>query len=201
VTSPLTYGLLLLIAVCVVLLIRVATGYRGRLARMTQAATHSNSSEEELRALIDQGESDHLEFKSTLRWNLRDNRPGREIEIAWLKTVVAFLNAEGGTLLVGVADDGRIVGHEKDGFKNADKYLLHVNNLIQRHIGVKYVRYLSYDLRPIEGKLVLVIDVLPSDEPCFLQVDEDDQFYVRIGPASRKLSLRKTMEYLKESGR
>jgi hypothetical protein len=198
VTSPLTYGLLLLFGICVFVLFRVALGYRGRIARMASAASHSDSSEEELRGLIEEGESDRLEFKSTLRWNLRQNQPGKEIELSWLKTVVAFLNADGGTLLVGVADNGRIVGTSKDGFRNDDKYLLHVNNLLQRHIGVEFIRYLRYDLKPVGEQRILVLDVLPADEPAFLRVDDDDQFYVRMGPASKKLSVRKTFEYLKE---
>ena len=198
VTSPLTYGLLVLFGLCVFVLFRVALGYRGRIVRMSGAASHSDSTEEELRALIDTGESDQLEFKSTLRWNLRQNQPGKEIELSWLKTVVAFLNTDGGTLLVGVADNGTIVGTTKDGFRNDDKYLLHVNNLLQRHIGVEFIRYLRYDLKPVGERHILVLDVLPSDEPAFLRVDDDDQFYVRMGPASKKLSVRKTFEYLKE---
>jgi hypothetical protein len=198
VTSPLTYGMLLLFGACVIALFRLALGFRGRLDRITQAVTHTDASETELRQLIDSGEGDRLEFKSTLRWNLRENRPGKEIELSWLKTVVAFLNTDGGTLLVGVADNGKIVGCSKDGFRNDDKYLLHVNNLVQQHIGVEFSRYLRYDLRPVDGENVLVFDVQPSDEPSFLKTNEDDVFYVRMGPASRKLSLRKTLEYLKD---
>jgi hypothetical protein len=198
VTSPLTYGLLALFGVCVVVLFRVTLGFRGRIERMTSAAMHADSDEPELRALIESGESDRLEFKSTLRWNLRENRPGREIEFSWLKTVVAFLNTEGGTLLIGVADNGTIVGTGKDGFRNDDKYLLHVNNLLTRHIGVEFIRYLRYDLKPMGERSILVVDVLPADEPAFLRNDDDDQFYVRMGPASKKLSLRKTFEYIRE---
>jgi hypothetical protein len=198
VTSPLTYGLLLLFGLCVIVLFRLTLGFRGRLERIAEAASHTDASETELRQLIDSGEGDRLEFKSTLRWNLREERPGKEIELSWLKTVVAFLNTDGGTLLVGVADSGKIVGCSPDGFRNDDKYLLHVNNLIQQRIGVEFSRYLRYDLRPIEGESVLVFDVQPSDEPSFLKTNEDDIFYVRMGPASRKLSLRKTLEYLKD---
>jgi hypothetical protein len=198
VTSPLTYGMLLLFGACVFVLFRLALGFRGRLERITQEATNTDASETELRELIDSGEGDRLEFKSTLRWNLREKRPGKEIELSWLKTVVAFLNTNGGTLLIGVADNGKIVGCSPDGFRNDDKYLLHVNNLVQRHIGVEFSRYLRYDLRPIDGESVLIFDVQPSDEPSFLKTNEDDVFYVRMGPASRKLSLRKTLEYLKD---
>lgn len=198
VTSPLTYALLLLFGVCVVMLVRLTQGIRGRLDRITLAATHTTATGAELRALIDSGEGDHLEFKSTLRFNLKENHPGKEIELAWLKSVVAFLNTQGGTVLIGVTDSGKLTGIEPDGFPNADKYLLHVNNLVQQHIGVEFARYLRYDLRPIEGRHILVMDVSRSDEPVFLRTNEDDLFYVRMGPASRRLSLRKTLEYLKD---
>ena len=61
--------------------------------------------------LIKRGESKTLEFKATLRWNLRENRQDDSVVThAALKTIAAFLNTEGGDLLIGVADDGSIVG-------------------------------------------------------------------------------------------
>ncbi|MCD6174770.1 MAG: ATP-binding protein, partial [Planctomycetes bacterium] len=79
----------------------------------------------QLLEVIAAGENDGLEFKSTLRWNLRSNKPDKAMEIACLKTMAAFLNSEGGTLLVGVEDDGHILGIGADKFPNEDKFLLH----------------------------------------------------------------------------
>jgi hypothetical protein len=196
VTDPWAYALFGVIAVAMLALIRLAFGYRRRLIELAGGTGHSGASEEQLRALIARGESERLEFKSTLRWNLKSNKPGREIELAWLKTVVAFMNSRGGTLIIGVHDDGTAVGTEADGFRNDDKYLLHFNNLINKHVGLEYGRYLSFDLRPLDGKKLLVVDCRRAKEPAFLRLDEDEDFYVRIGPASRKLSLRKTLEHL-----
>ena len=66
--------------------------------------------------LIKRGESKTLEFKSTLRWNLRRRTAEDDkcITHAVLKTIAAFLNTEGGDLLIGVADDGSIVGIDRD---------------------------------------------------------------------------------------
>ena len=67
---------------------------------------HSHRSAEEL---IQRGESKTLEFKSTLRWNLvEDRKDDKRVTHAALKTIAAFLNTEGGDLLLGVADDGAI---------------------------------------------------------------------------------------------
>jgi hypothetical protein len=196
VTDPWAYALFGVIALAVLALIRLAFGYRRRLIELAGGAGHSKDSEQQLRALIADGESERLEFKSTLRWNLKTNKPGREIELAWLKTIVAFMNSRGGTLVIGVNDDGSALGTEADGFRNDDKYLLHFNNLINKHVGLEYGRYLSFDLRPLDGKKLLVVDCRRAKEPAFLRLDEEEDFYVRIGPASRKLSLRKTLEHL-----
>ena len=73
---------------------------------------HRNAEE-----LIKRGESKTLEFKSTLRWNLKEDRKDQAVTRAVLKTIAAFLNTEGGDLLIGVADDGSIVGIEQDASK------------------------------------------------------------------------------------
>ena len=81
---------------------------------------HRNAEE-----LIKRGESKTLEFKSTLRWNLKEDRKDNRVTHAALKTIAAFLNTEGGDLLLGVADDGSVVGIERDGFDTNDKFMLH----------------------------------------------------------------------------
>jgi hypothetical protein len=97
-----------------------------------------------------------------------------------------------------VDDGGAAVGAGRDGFRNEDRFLLHVNNLIHEHVGLEFARYLRFDLRPLGGERILVLDVRPSPEPAFLRHDEEEDFYVRVGPASRRLPLSRTLEYLKE---
>ena len=85
--------------------------------------------------LVAAGESTSLEFKSTLRWDLRQNKRSDDITHAALKTIAAFANTEGGCLLLGVADDGTAVGIEADNFQNEDKYLLHLMTAIKTAMG------------------------------------------------------------------
>ena len=147
-------------------------------------------------SLVQQGEGPNLEFKSTLRWNLNKNRAGKEVEIAWLKTVVAFLNTEGGMLLVGVDDQGQILGIDADQFPSEDKYLLHVNNLVNQHIGAEYSQFIKFRLLPVSGQQVLLIECERCDTPAFLIVGKQEEFYIRSGPGSRKLLPSKTLRYL-----
>src|SRR5436190_1565286 len=45
------------------------------------------SPEERVKQIIAEGENDHTEFKSTLRWSLKENKMNHAVEIAWLKTI------------------------------------------------------------------------------------------------------------------
>lgn len=149
-----------------------------------------------LGSIIESGESDRVEFKSTVRWNLKKNCVDKAIEIAWLKTIVAFQNTDGGVLLIGVEDDGNILGTDADGFANEDKLLLHINNLIKQHIGLNTIANIRFNPISIEGKTVLPIECRMSREPVFLRIGAAEDFYVRVGPGSRKLSTSEVLSYL-----
>ena len=149
-----------------------------------------------LSEIIAQGENDRVEFKSTLRWNLKTDRSERVIEKAWLKTVVAFLNSSGGTLIVGVGDDGAIQGIAPDRFDNEDKYLLHVNNRLQEHIGLAHCACIRYYLAAVDERKVLVVHCRPSSQPVFLKMGKEEEFFVRVGPGSRKLSTSEVVAYV-----
>lgn len=164
---------------------------------LPQSAADSEIREDqELQKLIAAGESEFLEFKSTLRWNLKSDKPDVNIERSILKTLVAYLNSGGGTLLVGVEDDGTILGIEPDRFANEDKFMLHLNNMIKQHIGLEFTKYIHYRLVAIQDKKVLQIDCEKSKDPAFLCYQDDEDFYIRVGPASRKLSTRKALSFL-----
>jgi CheY-like chemotaxis protein len=151
---------------------------------------------ERIESLISSGESDRVEFKSTLRWNLKTDAADKRIEKAWLKSVVAFLNTNGGLLLVGVEDDGSILGIDADQFANEDKYLLHVNNRIKQHIGLEYAGFIRFQLVPVEHENVLIVECQPSPSPVFLKMGNDEDFYIRIGPGSRKLTTSEVLSYV-----
>nr|WP_287410517.1 ATP-binding protein [Pseudodesulfovibrio sp.] len=155
-------------------------------------------SEAEVLALITSGESGRLEFKQTLRFNLKSGKNGREIEHASLKTVSAFMNSDGGTLLIGVADDGTVAGFEEDKFGTADHALLHFNNLVNQHVGPEFTRYINTMIIHVRGQDILRIHCVSSPTPAILDMKKGEEFYVRSGPASRSLSLRQFYEWLKE---
>ncbi|WP_163340399.1 RNA-binding domain-containing protein [Desulfopila sp. IMCC35008] len=151
---------------------------------------------ENVKKFIAAGESPTLEFKSTMRTNLKTGKPGKEIELAWLKGVVAFMNSDGGIVLIGVGDDGDILGIESDGFASEDKCRLHFRNLVNNHIGADMARYVHLSICSIDEKTVLMIECERVREPVFLQIGKSEEFYVRSGPSSMKLTISQTVNYL-----
>ena len=149
-----------------------------------------------IKSLISSGESDRVEFKSTLRWNLKTDRSEKVIENSWLKSIVAFLNTDGGILLIGVSDAGNILGTATDRFDSDDRYLLHVNNRIREYIGLEFVTFINFQLVPVEGQKVLLVQCQPSPSPVFLKTGKDEDFYVRVGPGNRRLSTSEVLTYV-----
>lgn len=153
---------------------------------------------EAVQQMISRGESDLLEFKSTIRTNLHTGKPGKEIELAWLKSVVAFCNTEGGSILIGVKDNGEILGLEADNFQNEDKCLLHVQNLISEHVGVEHLSYVRFYLLGFDDKKILVVQCIPLKRIMLLKSSGKEQFYVRSGPSSIELPMSKVLEYVND---
>lgn len=157
-------------------------------------ASPSDSSLTDEEKIIAQGESEKVEFKSTLRWNLMANKVDKAMENGVLKTIVAFLNTAGGTLLIGVKDDGSVLGIENDQFPSEDKFLLHFANLVNERIGKQHLGHLHYGLREIAARKILRVDCNPSPDPVFLK-NNGEEFYVRNGPSSAQLSTSEVLEY------
>lgn len=151
---------------------------------------------ENVKKFISAGESPTLEFKSTMRTNLKTGKYGKEIELAWLKGVVAFMNSDGGIVLIGVGDDGDILGIEPDGFASEDKCRLHFRNLVNNHIGADLARYIHLSVCVLDEKTVLMVECERVREPVFLKIGKSEEFYVRSGPSSMKLSISQTVNYL-----
>ena len=161
---------------------------------------HSHRNAEEL---IKSGESKTLEFKSTLRWNLAEDRKDeKRVTHAALKTVAAFLNTEGGDLLLGVADDGAIVGIERDRLENDDKFMRHLAQVVRNGLGDRAGTCIDPGIQIVDGKGVCVVSCQRSPEPVFLrwkgvEKEEGGGFFVRSGPGTVKLSPDDTREYIR----
>ncbi len=151
----------------------------------------------ELAKEIMNGESEAVEFKSTLRINMHTGNKDPKMELAVLKTMAGFLNSNGGTLIVGVADDGSPVGIEEDGFPNEDKMSLHLINIIKSRMGIPALTNINVNFDDYEDTRVMVVKCHKSPTSVFVQDGDIQRFYVRTGPATTELSASQTQEYIK----
>lgn len=146
--------------------------------------------------IINKGESETIEFKSSFRTNLHTKEFDRRMEYGILKTMAAFLNTSGGDLLVGVNDSGHILGLELDGFQNDDKLGLHLTNIIKNHIGNEYLPFIKSEIISITDKKILRVTCKESKKRVFLKTGNEEQFFVRNGPTSIRLEGEALVDYI-----
>lgn len=161
--------------------------------------------------LIAAGESKTLEFKSTARFNVKANQPDPKMERIIAKTVAAFLNTDGGTLLIGVTDEGTVRGMADDfaTLKKADRdgfELWLMQTLLNdfekdasQQISVSFhaIAPPSPDTRPGASE-VCRVDATPSPRPRFVKEDGQEKFYVRTGNATNALAMKEMFTYFSQ---
>jgi len=157
--------------------------------------------------LIAEGESEGLEFKSTLRWDLKLGEVNKTLEDVIMKTVAAFANSQGGVLLIGVDDDGKVIGLEHDyhslGNVDRDKFELHLRNLLNQHFEKGFVATktkISFPL--VEDEEICQIEVAANSEPIVLQFKDRngapvEKFYVRSGNSSQEIPMSEFNKYIR----
>jgi uncharacterized protein with ParB-like and HNH nuclease domain len=156
--------------------------------------------------MIQSGENSYLEYKSTMRWNWKENRLDKKMEEIILKTISAFSNAEGGKLLIGVTDEGEILGLESDyntlKEPNKDHFELHFRNLINDAFGKEYAANQLNVKFPIVSDLeICEIDIKSGINPIFINtVDRNGvpqrKFYIRSGNTSQELNIEEAASYI-----
>lgn len=147
--------------------------------------------------LLKHGENDLVEFKSTLRWDLKAGRTSQAIERACLKTVSAFLNSSGGKLFIGVRDDGSIEGIETDKFPNDDKFLLHFWTLIRTCLGRDFSPFIKTEIIKSGDRRICLVHCKPALRPVFLrQPGFQEEMYIRVGPSSNALDISEALKYI-----
>lgn len=152
--------------------------------------------------LIAGGETAEVEFKETARVNVHTGGKDSKIELVIAKTIAGFLNASGGTLLVGVADDGVVVGLDRDlntmKAPDHDRYQLWLTDFLQTSLGKNAVTFVTVAFEVANGDDVCRIDVAPADMPIFLNEPKGPRtadFYLRLGNSTRLLLTDEVIEY------
>ena len=158
--------------------------------------------------LIKEGESDELEFKATLRWDIKEGTVSKKLEQVIVKTVAAFANAQGGSLLIGVDDDGQAIGLSRDyeslGEANRDQFELHLRNVLNQQLGAAFVASkVRIQFHAVDDVDVCQVDITAAKEPVIVTVKNKngqsvEKFYARSGNSSQEIPMSEMSSYLKE---
>lgn len=167
----------------------------------------SKRQDTDVRVLIEDGESQTTEFKSTLRTDVEDRgMPTSAVEYQCLKAIDGFLNAPtGGTLLIGVEDDKSIYGLEEDydTFQEDQKqevFRRHLYNVIGSSIEDRFNDFIDISFVTLDDEEICVVDVDQGPRPAYLEHKhgDDQEFYVRQGNRTIPLEPKQQAEYIRD---
>ena len=157
--------------------------------------------EDKVKELILNGENEALEIKSTLRFDLKEGSVNKKLEYVIAKTISAFLNTEGGTLIIGVDDDNNTLGLEKDiqtlTKQNIDGFELHLRQIIKKYLGDYFEKYIKVTFPKVDDKEICLIQIAKSGKPVFITFEENESFFVRNGNSSIPKNRQEQSEYEK----
>src|SRR4051794_40257577 len=152
--------------------------------------------------LIAHGESGRVEFKQTARINVATKQRDQVIELMVIKSVAGFMNAHGGTLLIGVTDRGEVFGIEKDlktlGSKqNRDGFELWLTGLLSNALGPIATSKVTTSYEKFAERTICRVDVAPGDRPTFVKGKKGEtDLYVRLNNSTRLLNTADALDYV-----
>ncbi len=151
--------------------------------------------------LIAAGESATVEFKSSARYNQHTRARDPKLELVIATAVAGFSNARGGTLLIGVADDGTVLGLADDYAllrqPDADRYQLWLRDLLTTTLGAPVAAQVEIAFPRLDGQEICLIRVPAAHRPVLLRAPKQTatQFVARIGNSTRELGGQEMLHY------
>lgn len=153
-----------------------------------------------LEEIIAAGEGQYVEFKSSLAWDYRRQMANKALREPVMKNVVGFMNTSGGVVLIGVADDGEVLGIEADFLtlrkQDVDGWENSFNLAFSQMVGAEYRQHLDVAFETVSDKTVCLVAVRPSSRPVFLRQKGSEEFYIRTGNSSQPLSISQATTYI-----
>ena len=145
-------------------------------------------------------ESAELEFKSSLRWDYEQQNKNKVLERVVAKTIAGFANANGGVLLIGVSDDGTVLGLDPDYAtlpkQNRDGFEQQVVQVLAAALGESVLAFITITFHEIGGDDVCQVAVQPCDHPVYLTDDGKSALYVRTGNLTGALPVDQAVKYV-----
>ena len=151
--------------------------------------------------MILQGEGQLVEFKSTMRYDMRTGEVNKKLEHVIAKTVAAFMNSEGGSLFIGVDDHGNAIGLDLDynTLKKPDRdgFQLHLGNILDAYLGKDVMKLWKLDWPLYDDKQLCHVQVTRANKPVYVTQEGKEEFFVRKEGSSQPLSRPEEHEWNK----
>ncbi|GBE11744.1 divergent AAA domain protein [bacterium BMS3Abin13] len=143
-----------------------------------------------------------VEFKSTLRYDLRQKAVNKTLEYVIAKTISAFLNSNGGNLFIGIDDNQNALGLSDDistlKKQDIDGFELQLIEVIKKYIGKEFSSHIKITFPEYDRKNICRISISQSSRPVFVSFEGKEDFFVRSGCSSQPLSREEQSAYEKE---
>jgi len=176
--------------------------YRNILRKKTILQTQDKLLKRNILSIIQDGESDKVEFKSSLRYDYNRNTTNKNLEEVILKTISGYLNTNGGELLIGLDDSGNILGLEKDyiSFKKKDRdgFELKIYQLITDYIGIEFCSLVHLSFYNIDDKDLCALTIESTDSPAYVHINNKTSFYIRTGNSTKPLTIKEAVKYISD---
>jgi hypothetical protein len=167
--------------------------------------TRTEPANEEIEELILGGESESIEFKSTLRYDLQQKAVNKTLEYVVAKTISAFLNSNGGNLFIGIDDDQNALGLKDDVStlkkQDIDGFELQLIEVIKKYLGKEFLSHIKINFPEYDNQIICRITVSKSSRPAFISIEGKEDFFIRAGCSSQPLSREEQSAYEKEHWR
>ena len=174
--------------------------YRELKARIDLKHIHKDG--DKITELVLNGESETTEFKSTLRFDIRQKNVNKKLEYIIAKTIAAFMNCEGGNLLIGIDDNMNALGLDDDFStlkkNNVDGFELQLIEIIKKYIGNENSSHVKISFPTYDNKQICFLKISKSSRPIFTIFEGREDFFIRSGCSSQPLTREEQSVYEKE---
>ncbi|MGV8118699.1 MAG: RNA-binding domain-containing protein [Candidatus Xenobiia bacterium LiM19] len=181
--------------------------YRAEIKALKTQKKFNPDSEHEVQELIRKGENSEVEFKSSMRWDCKEGKVNPRLEEVILKSIAAFSNGEGGYLIIGVNDEGQILGLEPDlstlKENDRDHFELHLRTMLNNAYGLEYsTNFIKVHFPRINDTHICIVCIRKGERPLFTSVTDRsgqkvEKFYVRSGNSSREFArMAEAMDFI-----
>jgi hypothetical protein len=161
--------------------------------------------ETELDKILGERESASIEYKSSLIWDYDAKKENKKLLGGIVaRAIASFMNVNGGLLLIGVSDNKKILGLDKD-LNVLPKHSLgqfeeHFTNVIQSYLGVENILHCNIQLRMVQGKAIATVEIpKKTPKPVFWKSDGDEALFVRANNTSRRIPNSQVHDYIKQN--